>query len=276
VATLGQVAEDDAVLRRLDLDADHAYPLKSTDFQQVVALVEGSPFYLARRSQVVESALSGKQQLGLTVHPSKLAEQLKPAKHVEGVELWLLPYQRLVQHARPSKDAVQAMRTEMRPFMIGIPPFPADAATLRRARVLHLLGKHTGAEGAIAAYQHARPPQRDLQAMLDDKRVPPANRPQVEAIIGVMQTAKDNASYWLGLIAFERQDYATAIDYFQKRTLDARPKGPWTAGARYNLGRTFEAMGKMDEAGHQYEAGQSPQRHGNLLRARWLKEQPKP
>ncbi len=272
VATLSQVAGDDALLRRLDLDPDHAYPLKSADFQQVVALVEASPFYLAQRSQLVESALSGKQQLALAVHPSKLAERLKSARHLGEVGLWLLPYQRMVRHARPSKNVVGAMRTEMRPFMIGIPPFPVDAATLRKARVLHLLGKHTGADGAIAAYQHARPPQRELQAMLNDQRVPAANRPQVEAIVGVMQTAKDDASYWLGLIALERKDYETAIDYFQKRTLDARPKGPWTAGARYNLGRTYEAMGKMDEAVHQYEAGQSPQRHGNLLRARWLKE----
>lgn len=272
VATLDEVAKDDGLLRRLDLDAEHLYPLKASDFQQVVALVEASPLYLSQRARLVESALAGKQQLALSVQPSKLAERLKTVANVQSVGLWPIPYERFLKRIVPDGKMVQAAFDELRPFQIGMPPFPPDGGTLMRARVLHLLGNYTGTEGAIAMYQHARPSQRQLQEILDDKRVQPQQRPQVQAVVDVLNTSKEDASYWLGLVAFERGDYETAIDYFQKRTLDASPKGPWTAGARYNLGRTYEAQGKKAEAAGQFEAGQSPQRHGNLLRARWLKE----
>ena len=48
----------------------------------------------------------------------------------------------------------------------------------------------------------------------------------------------------------------------------------WTFGARYNLARTWEAQGKIEEAVALLEADTSPQRHGNLLRAKRLKSQP--
>ena len=264
VATLRQVADDDGLLRHMDLDAEHPYSLKSSDFQQVVALVEASPIYLARRTRLVESALAGKQQLAISVQPSKLAERMKTAAHVQEVRLWPLPYERFRRRVDPDLATLRAWESAMQPFQQPTP-------ILRKARVRHLLGKNTGTEGAIAMYQHARPSQREMQAMLDDPRVQ-QNRAQVVALVALLTTSKEDASYWLGLVAFERGDYDTAIDYFQKRTLDASPKGPWTAGARYNLGRSYEAQGKSAEAVRQYEAGQSPQRPGNLLRARWLKE----
>ena len=75
-------------------------------------------------------------------------------------------------------------------------------------------------------------------------------------------------------MAFERGDYVTALDYFEKRTLEASPDGPWTAGARYNLGRAYEALGRRNEAIAAYRGDDSAQRHGSELRARWLEQAP--
>jgi len=77
----------------------------------------------------------------------------------------------------------------------------------------------------------------------------------------------------LGLIAFEEKNYPVAIDYFSRRTLEATPDGPWTDGAHYNLGRTYEANGQLAEAIDLYQSDRSPQKHGNRLRARRLKAQ---
>ena len=55
---------------------------------------------------------------------------------------------------------------------------------------------------------------------------------------------KQDASYWSGLIAYQRGNYPAAVDYFARRTLEFMPDGPWTDGARYNLARTFEAAGE--------------------------------
>ncbi|GAG96848.1 unnamed protein product, partial [marine sediment metagenome] len=41
-------------------------------------------------------------------------------------------------------------------------------------------------------------------------------------------------------------------------------------GARYNLARAYEVAGQLDKARAIYLADQSPQSHGNRLRARWL------
>ena len=56
-------------------------------------------------------------------------------------------------------------------------------------------------------------------------------------------------------------------------TLQAAPDGPWAATAQYNLGRAYEANGQLQKAIEMYEDDDSPQRHGNLLRARRLKRQ---
>ena len=93
-----------------------------------------------------------------------------------------------------------------------------------------------------------------------------------------MIRAKQNASYWLGLIAQDTRQFDVAINYLQRRTLEASPDGPWTHGARYNLARTYEAVGaadgdhgKLERARQLYLSGNgTPQRHGNLLRARRL------
>ena len=95
-----------------------------------------------------------------------------------------------------------------------------------------------------------------------------------ETIRDACALGKQDASFWLGLVAFEQGNYASAIDYFSKRTLAAMPGGPWTHAARYNLARTYEASGRRQEAIREYRAdGKSPSRYGNLLRARWLEEQ---
>ncbi len=53
----------------------------------------------------------------------------------------------------------------------------------------------------------------------------------------------------------------------------AKPTSPWQAAARYNLARCYEAEGQLAKAIEIYESDtDSPQSHGNRLRARWLKD----
>ena len=86
---------------------------------------------------------------------------------------------------------------------------------------------------------------------------------------------KQDASYWSGLIAYQRANYPAAADYFARRTLELMPDGPWTEGARYNLARTFEAAGDTERAILLYaSSADSPGYLGGLLRAKWLKKKP--
>jgi hypothetical protein len=83
--------------------------------------------------------------------------------------------------------------------------------------------------------------------------------------------AKLAATYWVGLLRFDTAKFDIAEDWLRNPGLgDA--ESPWSSGARYNLARALEAQNKFDEAAQLLETDSSPQRHGNRLRARALRE----
>jgi tetratricopeptide (TPR) repeat protein len=266
VATLEQVAADDSLLRALDIEGA-PYPVTAAQAAGVVALIEGSPAYLSRRMRMVELRLTGDRKVVLTVAASSLADRLRSMKHVKGAGLWDLPYRALAQ--RGSAQAREAAARETVHYEFGILPekLRSVAAALQQGRLMHIRGNYAQEEddtvkSANAMYSYARMPKADMdRASLDDRQRT------------LLEHTKQDASYWLGLVAFERERYPGAADHLKKRTLEDSPNGPWTAGARYNLARTYEAMGRNDEAIALYEQDDSPQRHGNQLRARRLKEQ---
>lgn len=269
VATLKQALEDDAVLRQLDLSPDRPYPLKSSELQGVIAMIEASPGYLSRRMKVLEAGLTGERKLVLTAEPSRVAERLKDSPGVSKSQLWMLPLERRANQASPAN--VAAMQREVAPYLIGVLPedFRPVAAALQRGRILHLKGILAAGEGEPSAnryYQAARMADSDI-----------AKAPLNPAQRLVLERAKDDASYWLGLVAYDRGRYDAAADHFQKRTIDAEGDAKrWEAGAYYNLGRAREAQGELEEAAKAYEASPDPRQHyGNQLRAKLAREREK-
>jgi len=301
-ATLAEVAADASLLERLDAGSEFRYPVQSTDVQRVVILLEASPTYLAKRMKLVEDHLVGDEQLVLTTDPSAQAERFKACSHVIDVRLWELPYRTIGQKRELGEERDKWQELQMIPFKMPFDVSPvararspevdglawgtvqgreaaqeaeraaqeagqADdgqapiwAPALRRARLLHIKGELTGEKAAGFYYTKARIPDRDL------------NAPQVPRQAKVALTwAKTNASYWLGLIAAHQGSAEAAVDWLETRTLEAIPDGPWTSGARYNLGRVYESEGQIDKAVESYRLNSdAPDRHGNLLRALWL------
>ena len=89
----------------------------------------------------------------------------------------------------------------------------------------------------------------------------------------VLSQAKERATYWLGLAQYDTGRYGSAVEWLERRTLEAMPNGPWTQGARYSLGRAYEALGDGERACTWYRADKlTPQRQGNLLRASRLED----
>ena len=290
VATLSQAVSDPSVLRQLDLDNDQPYPMKSEDLESVVALVETSPLYLARRMKLIETQLAGENRLVLYTDPTSLCKSLAACDHVADAQIWRFPIGRYLAQAQAEDALVRSQAQgnpeearaamleatgDLQPFQVGLailwrnrdPEKVPEGeiakyglSPLWKGRSRHLLGIYTGDSGAIEAYQAARPAKSDL----DSAELPPE-------ILEAYEKAKQHASYWLGLLAYDRGHYDTAVDYFAERTLAASPGGPWTEGARYNLARAYEAKGEVEEAASQLEASRSPQRHGDLLRARQLR-----
>ncbi len=255
-ATLAQLAADEKLLRRLDADDTHHYPIKGTDLKHVVVLLEGSPCYLSRRMKLLESRLIGTQKMVLSCSPTAQAEAWKTALKTSSPRLWTMPFETFYQRSHLNRKAAIGQLATLLPF------YAMPGAPLHRGRMLYLKGQLVGDTSATVFYQKARPSNEELMA---------SSAHALEKM--VYHRGKQDASYWLGLVAFQRGNYTAATDYFAKRTLLAMPNGPWTNGARYNLARTFEAAGETEKATLQYANNEdSPGYLGDLLRAKWLTE----
>lgn len=300
-ATLAEAAQDESVLRQMDLSTAQPYPVRASQLDQVVVLLEASPSYLTLRMKLVEGQLSGDDRMVLSAAPAAQAERFKTCKQVGEVRLWPHPYQTLLVRLILGPDLAQWQAQAFAPFQapslvegrlvasfveepvaplfLKAAPKQSEQVERRRrttaerrreappptplgqGRLLHLRGKLQGEQSASHYYQMARPSEREL-ALHGQLSV--AER-------AIILEAKQNASYWLGLVALEQKNYFSAIDYLATRTLAAFPGTPWTPGAKYNLARVFEEQGQVLKAAQRYrENAEAPQGYGDLLRAKWL------
>jgi hypothetical protein len=286
-ASLAQVVADDKLLRRLDVDETRAYGVKAAQLTRVAALLEASPPYLSRRMKAIEPQLTGERRMVLTASPSTRARQWKDAKHIAEARLWRQPFQVLQLRSRLTPQAAQDWLRLALPLYVVYEErvvvrhrdekeedrrqsetrTVVHAGALGRGRVLQLKGKFSGDQGAIRYFQLARPSNESLVLSSRDKG---------EKIVYLW--AKQDATYWSGLIAYQRGNYRSAIDYFTNRSQPplVYPGGPWTVGAQYNLARAYEASGQTQRAILQYGSNaSSPGYLGDLLRAKWLRERGK-
>ncbi|HEY5312352.1 MAG TPA: hypothetical protein VIK18_07520 [Pirellulales bacterium] len=261
VATLEQALAQPQIFERLAIDKKHPYRLQANDLKRLVVLVEGSPYYLSQRMELLELHLAGADRIVLSMDASGLASRVESLPHVAGGRLWNLPYRRLAEKYAASPEQLQQANQQINVFRL-------PTRNLWKARVLHLMGRFTGSRGAIHYYQLCRPADKEIAAALAEDKVD-------QQLVALARRAKQDAGYWLGLLAFERGLYETAVDYFRNRTLQPHPDGPWTEGAHYNLARAYEALGNWADATTQFDATRSAQRAGNRVRAGRLKpEQP--
>jgi len=254
-------------------------------------LIEASPIYITPRVRRIEARLAGKQTLVLNAEPSQQAARIKTAG-VSDLRIWQLPYRTLQRRMAMPLPAVLQRLVKYMSF-IGL-----GSGSLYKGRILHLKGRFSDERGAIAYYQRARPMDRDLledaprrkQAIVksfkDQWKERTGNDPTdpvdeviqrrasmiVEIELEAIGRGKLDASYWLGLIQYDQQQYASALDYFLVRVLRFGPEVPWASGAHYNIARCYEARGERPKAIDEYESSPYLRNDpGNQLRARWLK-----
>jgi tetratricopeptide (TPR) repeat protein len=287
IATLAQVIADPQLLESLDIGDKYRYRVRRADLDKVVALLDASTEYLSQRMRLVEQNLDAVDQMILSVSIADLQQELAGCPGVTDVRLWAVPLE--TDMYRRTRLAMMAADPQMQYQEFLDHGVLQGLSVVARGRRQHLLGnyeKQGDKLGATGYYLAARMPDaqiagmktnRDLQkslglektlGMLDrewEQRLQQVQRLQIES--------KQHAAYWLGLAHLDNQDYEVAANWLKVRTLDSDPEGPWTAGARYNLARCYEALGRLDEARQLYLIDESPQRHGCLLRARQLEAQ---
>lgn len=256
-ATLEEAASDPRVLRQLDLP-ERRYPVQAEDLKEVVIFVDGSPSYLAQRMFLLQARVAGKLPVVFTAIPSEIAERFRGLPHVREVRLFSYPYQ-VIETARvlgPQRN--EWLVQNLQPFLLG----RDYGSPLWKARQYHFRGIFEGEATANIFYQEARAPER----LIREQKLDPA-------FAGLLRLIKLYASYWLGLVAAEQENYVSAEDYLLQRVLRQFPGNPMQSGAIYNLARVYEAEGRIREAIAVYRADvESPQGWGNSLRSYWLEK----
>lgn len=285
IATLAQVRQDAGLLATLHVGQDNRYAAADADFDRLVALIDAPPEALSYRIERFQQQAATGEPLFVSVPAGRLAERLQRQSGIAATELWQTPFQTwLYRNAlkRRGRQDREVLRQLMFDEMIFDSMHP-----LIQGRVQYFRGnfeKTPDREGAKGYFVEARLPDVVIQQI--------ETSPKVQAELGVFRTRendlewqyrlqmtkslvigiKNTATYWLGLTHYDTGRFETAIDWLKRRTLESPGENQWKPGARYNLSRTYEALGDLETARRALLLDDSPQRHGNLLRARYLRE----
>jgi len=286
VVTLAQLARQPELLEQLHVDEKHPYWVVADDLESLEVLLSASPEELSKRMWVLDRELKGEKHLELFVDADVLAQRVKQSPQLAGtiVSLWRVPFEcslfALGRGLRLSRDPAFAADWERETHFLQ-PGFP-----LRVARQKQFQGKFDSTDdepGAVAILLDQRPPERAIEDLLHSDQLqqdlglkaqlspkPEERRKQLEMYASLIQQLRDDVSYWLGLVQYEKRDYENAIVWLKRSIPEEGDANPWEHGARYNLARCYEALGKHDEAIKLYRDADSPQKHGDRLRAKWL------
>jgi hypothetical protein len=285
IATLTDLRAHPEWLESLDIDTETRYSVRNKDLQNVVALIDATPASLALRMHRLEKQMAGEHRMILASFPSQVADRVRKCQGVNSVNLWTAPWEAEIYTAALGQLANSNPPPEVLARLAEESMF-GNLGPLVQGRHRHFHGAFANEEeekGAKGYYLQSRFPDELIEKLGSDERAQRAiglvrdrfesdnawaNKLRFAQMYS--KSSKTHASYWLGLVHYESGQYDVAVDWLKGRTLEAAGDSPWKNGARYNLARTYEQLGKKAEASALYREDNSPQRHGNLLRARKL------
>jgi tetratricopeptide (TPR) repeat protein len=266
-------------LSALDMPQE-PYPVQSEDLNQLVALVEGSPAYLTRRMQAVETRLAGSKKVVLSSSPTALAEKLQAIKELKEVRLWPHPYEVLQERNTATPEMVQTVRTAMAPFMLRFPtpgnrdrrvalaeehpifmgqaqgdqhaadqaPLEIQWCSLWMGRAMHFKGIYESegkVDGALEQYLAAMTKDTEVDEMI--QKFVLAARLQDEKVVQSFRASMREViplakrnAIYWLGLIAHDRGKLSASVDHLQRAADRELGGPWRRGATYNLARTYE------------------------------------
>ncbi len=267
VATARQAADDPSILAALTV-AKRPYPVTASDVKGVGVLVVADPWTLSPRMARLEQELGPEQGIRVSVDASAVANRAAaavPAGDAARRGLWTFPWETIARR----QSAARSLGDEIGPLELPLPGSSGHGGAIFRplfaGRVREFRGDLDGPNGAKAAYMAARPSRR---VMADGVRSLP--EPQAAAVMQGLVRVKEDATYWLGLVMLAEGQYAAAVDYLDRMTLDSSPDSRWTDAARINLAAALIGLGRLTEAAGMLRDDGSPQRFGSRLLAERL------
>ena len=292
IATLAEARRDDSVMRRLNVLGFYDYPLSKSDIAQNIALLNASVEQLAPRMRRLEESLTGQRRLTLAIDAERLVRRWDEQPGIFDVRLWGVPF------------LAELYAAELQRFAARNPSFgfwyllrwailegeTPSARELALGRWAHLTGQfgdmeESGKKGARTLYLQQRPPEFDiedlridvdLQAQYGVRRGLGMSTEEFESrlqqVQSLMRLGKRTATYWLSLVQYDDGRFKTAANWFGKRVLNEEQASFWNDAANYNLARSLEKQGQIDEAVELLKSDRPISGHGDRLRARLLEK----
>jgi tetratricopeptide (TPR) repeat protein len=297
VATLANVLEDPTLLSELDLTIDESvekidYRLRADQLTDLIALVVAPAESLSRRMQAAESGLAGDFRLKLTIDADALAEVFLQVEGISEVALWHAPFSTrlfrdkvaearsiatfdpkvserirwLIEQEQYIDDFVQ-MRTARNCFLRGI--FRSDRdRDIRSALSYYYAFMYTDEE--ISLIERDTLLQRQLGILQEVNQSYAEWMTRIARMKQYMGIVRADAAFFLSLCNYENDMPATALKWLNRiRNYDDDMR--WSEYLPYYRGRALESSGKYAEAAEQYGQDESPQKHGSIIRQRWMK-----
>jgi len=286
VATLAEVKADPKLLRKLDISGAESftYPVITKQLDQVVALIDADLESMTMRMQMIQERLTGENQMEIYNEPTEIGKRITACEGVEKADLWKTPIETYLfgmgrqTYLSQNREELESHLTENLIF------YKTGVAIGRRFHFQGKLENTPDEKGSKAIYLDNRNPDSSLEVLrtsrLAQKQVGIANslsrdpekrKKQLDTYIARSAQWKHVAGYCLAQAHYDCGSYEAAGNWFQ-RVRDATGESfKYAHGANYNFARSEEGQGNYGAARDLlYEDDESPQRHGNLLRARML------
>jgi tetratricopeptide (TPR) repeat protein len=263
-ATLREVVEKPELLDEFNAD-DTPYLPNGAKLADLTLEIVADPLTLSRRAALLEERLTGDAALFMYVNADALAAKLAEQPGVGSVNLWAYPFQIIADQLNASPDTRTRAALAFEPFV--------HKPNLWKARLLAFRGDSgQSIDASRGNLETTIDDQRDAGRLYTSESVRPT-----DATIAALQSddarrawtaAKQNATYWQGLLSFDRGDFEVAENWLEK----AAEFDDWREGSHYNRARALEAQGDVAGAQKLLESSTGPQSAGNKVRARRLAE----
>ncbi|MEO0530777.1 MAG: hypothetical protein AAF266_09425 [Planctomycetota bacterium] len=266
IATLAELAENDELLRSLDL-TDQQYPVTAEALASASLHVVASPLALTRRAKAFAAKLTADDAVVLATDIDAVAERLTTVAGERSVTLWPEPFETLLAKltAKPSERR-QAVR-EFLPF--------AWRPPLWKGRLLQFRGVKRAADEKRGPLDDAVDDHRTAQQLYMDRTV----RPTSKRLAGVpkekreiYEAAKVAATIFSGTLAYDEGAYEVSKGWFENTALETEAAEDYGPIVTYNLARAYEQPGETDKAIELLESIEGPMAAGAKVRAKQLRE----
>lgn len=298
VATLDEVRKSEKLLTGLDLSLEEStrdntkYPVRPEQIKDVSALVYVSPEAVSRRMKFLEDRLVGDSRLKLYVQAT---EEVARVKQETGLEtaIWDIGFQtqrfRTVVKDAIAEAAFDSNIASKLSWYYRNESYVDQFVRYRTARNLYFIGKFESERNsrrlnAIEMFYSLMYTDENISGLAtnksllyrlgirkDEKQTVKEFNERLRGVQNQMELVRRDAGLFLAQSIFDSGNIGTSANWL-KRVEDKGISERWNTGIDYLTARAFEATKEYDRAIERYAKGQHDQFHGNLIRARILRE----